>query len=146
MFNKILVICVGNICRSPTGAQILQSYLPHKHVASAGISARKSGLVGKGADDAAKLIAQEHGYSLEAHRAQQFTSDLARDYDLILVMEKKHIDAVCSIAPEARGKTLLFGQWIGQKDIPDPYGQSREAFVHVYELIQLASKAWLSKL
>lgn len=52
------------------------------------------------------------------------------------------MDAVSSIASEVKGKILIFGQWIGQKDIPDPYRQSREAFEHVYELIQLASQEW----
>ncbi len=41
MFNKILVVCVGNICRSPTGERVLQKLLPNKEVASAGIAAEK---------------------------------------------------------------------------------------------------------
>ncbi|OZS42908.1 arsenate reductase/protein-tyrosine-phosphatase family protein [Photobacterium sanguinicancri] len=142
MFNKILVVCVGNICRSPSGEYMLKKLLPAKEIASAGVGA----LVGKAADKMAAQVAQEHGVSLDGHIAQQVTSDLCRDYDLILVMEKGHIDAVANIAPEARGKTMLFGQWIGQQDIPDPYRQSREAFDHAYALINDAAKAWAKKL
>ena len=91
-------------------------------------------------------VALDHGYSLDGHQAQQVTSELCRDYDLILVMEKGHIDAVTRIAPEARGKTMLFGQWIGQQDIPDPYRQSKEAFDHAYELIEKAADAWAKKI
>ena len=146
MFNKILVVCVGNICRSPSGERILQAKLPNKHIASAGVGTEKSGLAGKPADKMAAEVALAHGYSLEGHQAQQVTSDLCRDYDLILVMEKGHIDAVTRIAPEARGKTMLFGQWIGQQDIPDPYRLSKEAFDHAYDLIEKAADAWAKKL
>ncbi|MGR5066495.1 arsenate reductase/protein-tyrosine-phosphatase family protein [Photobacterium sp. DNB22_13_2] len=142
MFNKILVVCVGNICRSPSGEYLLRHHLPNKHIASAGVGA----LVGKPADQTASEVALEHGISLEGHVAQQLTSELCKDYDLILVMEKGHIEAVTSIAPEARGKTMLFGQWIGQKDIPDPYRQSREAFDFAYGLIDESAKAWAQKL
>ncbi len=61
-------------------------------------------------------------------------------------MEKGHIEAVTNIAPEARGKTMLFGQWIGQRDIPDPYRQSREAFEYSLTLVEQAAQAWATKL
>ena len=112
MFNKILVVCVGNICRSPTGERVLQNLLPNKEVASAGIAAEKSRLIGKPADDTAILIAAENGVDVENHQSQQVTPQLCAQYDLILVMEKGHMEALTQISPEARGKTMLFGQWI----------------------------------
>jgi protein-tyrosine phosphatase len=146
MFNKILVVCVGNICRSPIGERMLKQMLPSKSVASAGLASAKSGLVGKPADNSAIQVAAEHGVNLDNHSSQQLTSELCREYDLILVMEKGHIEALTSIAPEARGKTMLFGQWIGQKDIPDPYRQSKEAFEHAYQLIERSATEWSKKL
>ncbi|HFQ4837491.1 TPA: low molecular weight protein-tyrosine-phosphatase [Vibrio vulnificus] len=146
MFNKILVVCVGNICRSPTGERVLQKLLPNKTVASAGIAAEKSRLIGKPADAMAIEVAKENGVDVENHQSQQLTSALCSQYDLILVMEKGHMEALTQIAPEARGKTMLFGQWIGQKDIPDPYRQSKEAFAHAYQLINEAAQAWAKKL
>ncbi len=146
MFSNILVVCVGNICRSPTGERLLQSLLPNKKVASAGIAVEKSHLTGKPADDMASVVALEHDISLEGHRAQQLTPELCAKYDLILVMEKGHQEALTKIAPEARGKTMLFGQWIGGKNIPDPHRQSREAFDHAYALIEEAAHAWTKKL
>ncbi|EGA69186.1 cytoplasmic phosphatase [Vibrio sinaloensis DSM 21326] len=146
MFNKILVVCVGNICRSPTGERVLQKLLPSKQVNSAGIAAEKSGLVGKPADSMAIELASENGVCLEGHEAQQLTSALCAQYDLILVMEKGHMEALTSMAPQARGKTMLFGQWLGQQDIPDPYRQSREAFEHAYQLIEKSAEAWAKKL
>ncbi|MEZ8013222.1 MULTISPECIES: low molecular weight protein-tyrosine-phosphatase [Vibrio] len=146
MFNKILVVCVGNICRSPTGERVLQKLLPNKEVASAGIAAEKSRLIGKPADDTAILIAAENGVDVENHQSQQVTPQLCAQYDLILVMEKGHLEALTQISPEARGKAMLFGQWIGQQDIPDPYRQSREAFEYAYRLIDEAAHAWAEKL
>lgn len=142
MFNKILVVCVGNICRSPSGEYLLKKLLPNKQIASAGVGA----LIGKPADKMALKVASESGISLEGHIAQQLTSELCRECDLILVMEKGHIEAVSKIAPEARGKAMLFGQWIGHKDIPDPYRQSREAFEYAYSLIDEAAHAWAKKI
>lgn len=146
MFDNILVVCVGNICRSPIGERYLQTLLPHKNIASAGIASKRSGLVGKPADSMAVQVAKEHGLDVDAHQSQQLTSELCAQYDLILVMEKGHLAALSEIAPEARGKAMLFGQWIGQKDIPDPYRQSKEAFDYAYQLIVQAADAWRAKL
>lgn len=142
MFDKILVVCVGNICRSPTGEFLLKSLLKNKQVASAGVGA----LVGKPADALASQVALEHGVSLEGHQAQQLTADLCHEYDLILVMEQGHVEAVTNIAPEARGKTMLLSRWAGQEDIPDPYRQSKEAFQHAFKMIEEGAMSWAKKL
>ena len=146
MFNKILVVCVGNICRSPSGEYLLKKLLPNKQVDSAGIATEKSRLSGKAADSMATQIAKHNGVDLTPHKARQLTAEMSQEYDLILVMEKGHIDAVSSIAPAARGKTMLFGQWIGQQDIPDPYKLSQEAFEHAYELIEKSANLWAQKI
>lgn len=142
MFDNILVVCVGNICRSPTAEYLLKSLFPHKAIASAGVGA----LVGKSADSLACEIAIENGIDLSEHIAQQLTSKLCREFDLILVMEQEHINAVTNIAPEARGKTMLLSQWLNKQDIPDPYRQSKEAFEHAFVLIDKACHAWVKKL
>ncbi|EPZ6063735.1 MULTISPECIES: arsenate reductase/protein-tyrosine-phosphatase family protein [Klebsiella] len=142
MFDTILVVCTGNICRSPIGERFLRQALPNKKIDSAGTSA----LVEHSADDSAVRIAEKHGISLEGHKGQQFTSKLARQYDLILVMEKCHLEQIGRSAPEVRGKTMLFGQWLNQREIPDPYRKSDEAFASVYELIEQAGLLWAEKL
>ena len=142
MFNSILVVCTGNICRSPIGERLLRKALPHKKVDSAGTGA----VVDHAADDSAIRVADKYGLSLEGHLARQFTSSIGRQYDLILVMEREHIEQIGRIAPEARGKTMLFAHWLGQKEIPDPYRKSDEAFDHVYQLIDQACQQWAGKL
>lgn len=142
MFDSILVVCMGNICRSPTGEAMLQSFLPNKRVDSAGITA----LVGKRADQMAISVARKHGLDIENHIAKQFTASMAVNYELILVMEKEHISKLTSIAPESRGKIMLFGHWLNGVDIPDPYKKSRDAFEYVYNLIESSANQWAAKI
>ena len=142
MFDSILVVCVGNICRSPTGERMLKRLLPHKKIASAGLGA----MVGHPADPSAMAVAEQNGLSLEHHSGAQLTKELCREYSLILVMERKHIDGVFRLAPEVRGKTMLFAHWLAQKDIPDPYGKSTEAFEFVYRQLDESAKKWATVL
>lgn len=142
MFNSILVVCTGNICRSPIGERLLRQLLPGKQVTSAGIF----GLEGRPADAAAKEIASRHGVSLEGHVARKVTRSLLQKSDLILVMEPEHLRFIASVAPEIRGKSLLFGQWLETKDIPDPYCKSWEAFEYVFEQLGKASQEWARRL
>ena len=140
-FDAILIVCVGNICRSPTAERLLQQALPHKTVSSAGIAA----LTGHAADATAAAVALQHDVSLEGHSARQLTRALCQQHDLILVMEQQHIDAVSRLAPEMRGKTMRYGHGL-QRDIPDPYRQSREAFEFTFELIAEATRGWAQRL
>lgn len=142
MFDSILVVCTGNICRSPIGERFLRKALPNKVIDSAGTGA----LVGYDADITASKIAMQNGLTLEQHKARQFTSSLSRNYELILAMDKSHIEQIGRIAPEARGKTMLFGHWLEQREIPDPYKKSEEAFSSVYKLIVAAGERWVEKL
>lgn len=138
MINSILVVCVGNICRSPTGERLLQQYLPEKIISSAGVGA----VVGSCAHKTSVQVAKQHGLSLAGHVARQLTSALCLEHDLILVMEKKHIEQVSRISPLVRGKTMLFGHWLDNLEIADPYGQSQEAYEIAYNLLDSAAKKW----
>ena len=140
MFDSILVICTGNICRSPIGERLLRKLLPSKVIDSAGTNA----MVGHGADLNACKIASMHDLSLENHVGRQYSASLGRKYDLILVMEKAHIEQIGRISPEARGKTMLYGHWCNQRDIPDPYRKSEEAFASVYDLTSGANSRFES--
>ncbi|MCP1659201.1 low molecular weight protein-tyrosine-phosphatase [Neisseria perflava] len=142
MFQNILVVCVGNICRSPTAERILQQKLPKQHIISAGIKA----LVGKDADFQAIKTALAHGVVVAGHTARQLTPEMCDQADLILVMEPEHIDSVADIQPSARSKTMLFAQWMPKKSIPDPFHQSAEMFEAVYQQLDEAADSWVQKL
>ncbi|ASK26862.1 low molecular weight protein-tyrosine-phosphatase [Neisseria chenwenguii] len=142
MFQNILVVCLGNICRSPTAERILQKKLPRHRISSAGLKA----LVGKDADFQAIKTALKHGVVVAGHTARQLTPDMCDAADLILVMEPEQIDMVADIKPSARSKTILFAQWLPRKTVPDPYKQSNEVFEAVYRQLEEAADTWVRKL
>ena len=144
MLEKILVVCVGNICRSPTAENLLRDALVHSEaqVSSAGIAA----LVDSPIEPTARLVLEEQGHVPGAHRAVQITAQSISESDLILVMEKSHRNVVLEIAPEARGKIFLLGKWQDDREISDPFRQGKPAFVHAYTLIKEAVHAWALRL
>lgn len=142
MISSVLVVCVGNICRSPVGERLLAQACLGLRVESAGIHA----LTGHAASTDSTEVAAENGVSVEGHIARQFTAEIAADFDLILVLEKGHMKVAAEQAPASTGKTMLFGQWIEQADIADPYQRSRDFHVAVFKELKQASDGWAAKL
>ncbi len=141
VFHRILFVCVGNVCRSPTAAALLQRRLERDDpdIGSAGLHA----LVGQPIDPTAHDVLRAHGGDADAHRARQLDRALLAASDLILVMERSHAEGIVRPYPEVSGRTFLLGKWRGDLEIPDPYRQRREAFEHVYGLIDDCVSAWL---
>ena len=144
MFNKILVVCVGNICRSPTVEALLKSRLAHRgiDVSSAGLGA----LVDKPMDSTALEVLREHGGDHPDHKGRQLTREMLQQADIVLTMEKRHVESIARMAPEVRGKTFLLGKWQKDQEIPDPYRQHKDAFEHVYRLMTQGVDSWSKKL
>lgn len=146
MFRSVLVVCVGNICRSPVGERLLRARLhdlgSDVTVGSAGIGA----LVGHPADETAADVAAAHGVSLDGHVARQFSRTLGQGYDLILTMEPGHRREIMNAAPDLSGKVMQFDHWRGGKGIADPYQRSRQFHEDVFALIDAAATAWAAKL
>lgn len=145
MFQRILVVCTGNVCRSPVAAAMLQRHLPCSTVQSAGLGA----LVGQPVDTQARQLAEADGLDLDAHRARQLDDDLLVGADLVLVMTDGQRQALAKHWLEARGKTLLMGKWLAQHDsidIPDPYRKSADVFEHVHRLLKEATRLWAERL
>ncbi|KEO50935.1 hypothetical protein [Thioclava pacifica] len=140
--GSILVVCVGNICRSPVGERLLASALPDVSVSSAGIGA----VVGAPADKVMREVAEAEGVSLEGHVARQFTAEIGAAHELILVMEAGHRSEIARIAPHLSGRTMLFDQWLGGQGIPDPYRKPIEAHRAAFAQIRAAAEGWVSRL
>lgn len=142
MINRILVICTGNICRSPLAEALLRAQLPDLEVGSAGIGA----LVGHEADVNAAAVAIEQGLDVSAHRARQLDDALIADSDLVLAMDNGHVNWVNQQFPHARGRVFLLGHWDGGAEVPDPYGQSLDNFRQVYERLEPFAQSWIRRL
>lgn len=141
MFNNILIICVGNVCRSPVAEVLLKHKFQGTNlsISSAGIGA----LVGNPMDKTAHEVLRENGLECVTHRARQVDSDMLHRADLVLAMEQSHIQHLRQIAPEVHGKTFLMGKWLDDMEIPDPYRQSKPAFEHVHSLLTQSVESWL---
>ncbi|RJT35161.1 low molecular weight phosphotyrosine protein phosphatase [Rahnella woolbedingensis] len=141
MFSSVLIVCTGNICRSPMAERIMKQYFPEKKIRSAGLMA----MVNQPADDTAVIVSGRHCVSLEGHKGTQFRSSMAGEFGLILVMENSHLEQISEMVPHARGKIMLLGHWSEHREIPDPYRKSQEAFESVYQLIDQACQRWAQK-
>ncbi|WP_414932428.1 low molecular weight protein-tyrosine-phosphatase [Vibrio europaeus] len=146
MVKQILVVCSGNICRSPLAKELFTQALPKLKFDSAGVLVEKTGLKGKPAVGYSQTIAERKGLTLSEHKAKQVTSDLVEWSDLILVMSHDHIDLVSELNSGARGKTLLIGQWIGVGEVNDPLGKDIEEFEHCYRTLARAIESWRVRL
>ncbi len=142
MFKNVLVVCTGNICRSPVGERLLASLCPNLNVTSAGIGA----LVGKGVDKDAAQVATENGVNVEGHAARQITAEILSQNDLILVMGPEHIGYIREQFPQASGKTMMFDKWNGDRGIEDPYRQSLELHGLVFKEIEASAQSWAARL
>ncbi|RTY64898.1 low molecular weight phosphotyrosine protein phosphatase [Pseudomonas veronii] len=140
VFNKILIVCVGNICRSPMAENLLRAALASSdiQVSSAGLAA----LHRHPLEATASRVLEEHGHAFQPHQARQLTSGAVSEADLILVMEQWQIEEVLKLAPVARGKVFLLGKWQCNREIKDPYRQGKPAFLQAYGLIEEATDAW----
>ena len=140
-FENILVVCVGNICRSPMAEALLKQRFPEKNIDSAGVGA----LVGHGADPAAIKIMAEQNIDITSHIAKQIDESLALKADLIFTMSDSQNKWIEERWPFCRGKTFKLGHW-SDKDIADPYKHELIAFQTAYYDIIEGLNEWQEKL
>nr|WP_281200891.1 low molecular weight protein-tyrosine-phosphatase [Nitrosomonas mobilis] len=141
-----MVVCVGNICRSPMAEGLLRQAMNDagkvdRFVGSAGLNA----LVGHQADPSACQLMASRQIDISAHRACQINSVMIRAADLVLVMESAHKIAIEGKEPSARGKVFRLGEW-GKFNIPDPYQQDLAAFEYSLMLIERGVSDWVVRL
>lgn len=135
--QNILVVCVGNICRSPMAEYLLKQHYPNLHVESAGIS----GLVGHSADDKAQLCMHRLSIDMSGHIAKKLNAELIKKADLILVMsnnQQRHLEQTW---PFSKGKVFRLGHW-QNKNVSDPYQHDQKFFDDTCELIQQCVTDW----
>jgi protein-tyrosine phosphatase len=136
---KILMVCLGNICRSPLAEGILMSKLSRKSffVDSAGTGKWH---VGKQPDERSIAIAKKNGIDISRQRGRQFTPADFDAYDYIYVMDSSNYDDVISLAQnqeqKAKVQLILNEIFPGENvDVPDPYYGTQFGFETVFKML-----------
>lgn len=141
---KILMVCLGNICRSPMAEGILQSKLSNDFkVDSAGTGNWHEG---EAPDHRAIATAKKFGVDISKLRAKQFKLTDFEEFDLILTMDKSNHSNVIALAENEEQMSKVRMLLKNGKEVPDPYYGNEEDFEEVFYLLDESLVDWASKL
>ena len=140
MIEQALIICDGNVCRSPMTGALLSRAVPNLAVRSAGLMA----LAGRPAARLAIDVMARRGIALCGHVAQQIHLGHVRESALILAMTNAQCRELERRYPFARGRVFQLDQTTKQ-DIPDPFGKSEAVFEMVARHIEHALEHWVAR-
>lgn len=143
---KILMVCLGNICRSPLAQGIMEKHAPEQwHIDSAGTSGWHAS---ERPDTRSILIAKERDISIEQQRSRKVTTEDFETFDIIFAMDSSNFSNLIQLAPNESVKNkvrlILNESYPGEnRQVPDPYTGGQEGFSHVYELLEEAIQSFL---
>lgn len=151
--TRLLFVCMGNICRSPTAEGVVRSHLDRAGLAAA-VDIDSAGThayhVGKPPDVRAQKTAAGRGYDLSALRARQVAAADFERYDIILAMDDDNMANLRrECPPQHRHKLKLFleyAQGFAEREVPDPYYGGEAGFQHVLDLIEDAARGLVDSL
>ncbi|OXG08258.1 protein-tyrosine phosphatase [Flavobacterium araucananum] len=146
---KILMVCLGNICRSPLAEGILTSKLPNTFIVdSAGTG---SWHVGKSPDKRSIAVAKKNGLSIDNQKGRQFRPSDFDEFDYIYVMDSSNYSDVTDLAKTTEQKNkvqLILNELFPDEnvDVPDPYYGVANGFDTVYQMLDEATDLIAKKL
>ncbi len=148
---QVLMVCTGNICRSPTAEAVLRHLLVQERLEGrvAVDSAGTQAMVGWPSDPRSVAAAQRRGYALGRRKARSLRDEDFDRFELIVAMDDTHLDALRERCPAgARGRLSLLlahgGASLGRREVPDPYYGNPEGFELVLDLIEVGCRGLLS--
>ena len=150
---KVLFVCMGNICRSPTAEAVFRQRAERSGLGD-GLDIRSAGThgyhEGNEADPRAEAAAAARGYDLGAHCARRVRPDDFHEFDHIIAMDRDNLEILDAMAPDgSRSNLSLFLAYLDGSqaaDVPDPYYGGAAGFDQVIDLVEEASEAFLEVL
>ncbi len=147
------MVCMGNICRSPTAEGVLRRLAREAAVHDALIidsAGTHDYHIGKAPDDRAQEAAKQRGYDLSELRARQVSARDFLEYDYILAMDRDNLAALRrQCPPEHQHKVRLFlsfSERFPGHEVPDPYYGGRQGFDRVLDMVEDAARGLLDEL
>lgn len=149
---RVLFVCTGNICRSPTAEGVFRHLVTAAgledqfDIASAGTDSYH---VGEAPDHRAIKIARENGVDISAQRAQQVKPEDFENYEYIFAMDSSHLQELQRRAPAGSlAHITLFLEALEETgdDVPDPWYGNEEDFKRVYAMVDKGARAILQKI
>lgn len=149
--RSILFVCTGNICRSPTADGVIRRLVADARLDVRVDSAGTHGYhIGDPPDPRSIRVARSRGYDLSPLRARKLVAADFSRFDLILAMDRGHLDHMRRMAPAGSPAELaLFGDlapppWRGC-DVPDPYYGDEDGFVTVLDMVEAGARVLLAR-
>ena len=145
---KILMVCLGNICRSPLAQGIMELHAPADWlIDSAGTSGWHED---ERPDTRSILIAKERGIAIDHQRSRQVNEEDFETFDIIFAMDSSNYTNIIRLAPneaaKAKVRLILNEAYPGEnRQVPDPYTGGQSGFRHVYELLEEAVQSFIKK-
>jgi protein-tyrosine phosphatase len=149
---KILFVCLGNICRSPTAHGVFQKIVDDRHLShlfnidSAGTAAWH---IGKTPDPRSQAAALARKYDLSCLHARKVEQEDFEVFDYIFAMDHENLNnlqSICSNALQSKLALFLSFSELEEDEVPDPYYGGSGGFEHVLDLIESASLGFLEHL
>jgi protein-tyrosine phosphatase len=140
-FQNILIVCVGNICRSPMAEALFKQAYPEKSISSAGME----GLVGYPADRYAVECMNDVGIDISMHIARRLDVDMLIRANLVLAMTSQQVKMIEERWSFSKGKVFKICHWSDQ-NVADPYQKEKFEFIAAKKLIEEGVRDWMSHL
>jgi len=150
MTIKVLFVCMGNICRSPTAEAVFRHYVEqeglagHIHIDSAGTHDYH---IGEAPDARTQRAAKQRGYDMSQLRGRQVVAEDFRRFDYVLAMDEANLSILESLRPRDAeshlGLFLEFAERHSEREVPDPYFGGADGFERVLDMVEDAADGLL---
>ncbi|BCK87750.1 low molecular weight protein-tyrosine-phosphatase YfkJ [Sideroxyarcus emersonii] len=147
---KVLFVCMGNICRSPTAEAVFRHYVEQEGLAGH-IDIDSAGThdyhIGEAPDARTQRAARQRGYDMSSLRGRQVEAGDFRRFDYVLAMDEANLDILKRLRPQDAtghlGLFLEFARRHDEREVPDPYFGGADGFEHVLDLVEDAANGLL---